>query len=263
MIEQVRLNEFAHRLYEAQKHQSPMIALTDQCPEISLDDAYQIQMKVVELKAQDGIKVIGKKIGLTNQAIREQIGVYEPDYATITSEGLYHDGGTLFMDRYIAPRIESEIAFILGSDLTIDMYPIKPSDIIQATYGIAPALEIVDSRIKDWKIKIQDTVSDAASYGGVVLGNKITKLDGLDLRVLGLAAYLNGELVQHGAGAAVMGNPINSLTWLANKCLSLGIELKKGEIILTGSFTPVFDIHENDHVHVIFDHLGEVSLNIR
>lgn len=263
MLEQIKMNEFAHMLYEAQKQRLPMIALTEQCPEITLDDAYQIQMKVIELKAQDGIKVIGKKIGLTNQAIREQIGVYEPDYATITSEGLYHDGGTLFMDNYIAPRIESEIAFILGSDLTIDMYPIKPCDIIQATYGIAPALEIVDSLIKNWKIKIQDTVSDSASYGGIVLGNKITKLDGLDLRVLGLAAYLNGELVQHGAGAAVMGNPINSLTWLANKCLSLGIELKKGEIILTGSFTPVFDIHENDHVHFIFDHLGEVSLNIR
>lgn len=263
MLESSMKKQLARELYEAQKNSVPMIAITDRYPDITLEEAYEIQLEVVELKKKDGIHIIGKKIGLTNKPIREQIGVFEPDYGIITSDGLLYDGDVLHMSNFIAPRIESEIAFILGEDITMDQYPVKPCDIIRATYGIAPALEVVDSRIKDWKIKIQDTVSDAASYAAIVLGNKITRLDGLDLRILGMSAYQNGELVQHGSSGAVMGNPINAVVWLANKLLSLGLELKKDEIILSGSFTPVFPIQAGDTVHVVFDHLGEVSLCIR
>lgn len=262
MLDQSMKNQLAQELYDAQKRRRPISPLTDRHPDITLDDAYTIQQQVVKLKEADGIHVIGKKIGLTNKPIQEQIGVFEPDYGMITSEGLLCDGATLPMKDYIAPRIESEIAFILGETITPRQCPIKPCDIYRATYGIAPALEIVDSRIKDWNIKIQDTVSDGASYAAIVLGNQITPLDGLDLRVLGMAAYLNGELVKHGAGASVMGNPVNSVTWLANKLLSLGLTLEKGEIILSGSFTPVLPIHAGDTVHVAFDHLGCVCLNV-
>lgn len=263
MLEKQLIKDLAKELYTSQKNRTPIDAISDRYPEITIEEAYEIQLEVVNLKEMDGLKVIGKKIGLTNKAIRDQIGVQEPDYGIITSEGLILDGETLYMDNFIAPRIESEIAFILSKDITKDMYPVKASDIISATYGIAPALEIVDSRIKDWKIRIQDTVSDAASYAAIVLGNRITKLDDLDLRLIGMAAYLNGELVQNGSSAAVMGNPINSMVWLANKLLSLGVEMKKGEIVLSGSLTPVFEIKKGDNVNVIFDHLGSVSLNIR
>lgn len=263
MLEKQILKNLAKELYSSQKNCAPIEAITDRYPEITIEEAYEIQLEVVKLKEADGLHVIGKKIGLTNKPIRDQIGVQEPDYGIITSDGLILDGETLYMDQFIAPRIESEIAFILDKDITKDMYPVKPTDIINATYGISPALEIVDSRVRDWKIKIQDTVSDAASYAAICLGNRITKLDSLDLRLIGMAAYLNGELVQHGSSAAVMGNPINSMVWLANKLLSLGVEMKKGEIILTGSLTPVFDIKKGDTVNVVFDHLGSVSLNIR
>lgn len=263
MLEKQVLKDLAKELYESQKDCRPIEAITDRYPEITIEEAYEVQLEVVKLKEEDGHHIIGKKIGLTNKAIRDQIGVQEPDYGIITSEGLILDGEALYIDQFIAPRIESEIAFILDKDITLDMYPVKATDIINATYGIAPALEIVDSRVKDWKIKIQDTVSDAASYAAICLGNRITKLDGLDLRLIGMAAYLNGELVKHGSSAAVLGNPINSMVWLANKLLSLGVEMKKGEIILTGSFTPVFDIKKGDNVNVLFDHLGSVSLNIR
>ncbi|HHT50706.1 MAG TPA: 2-keto-4-pentenoate hydratase [Eubacteriaceae bacterium] len=263
MLEKQIIKNLANELYTAQKTCTPIEAITDRYPQITIEEAYEVQLEVLKLKEADGIHVIGKKIGLTNKAIRDQIGVQEPDYGIITSEGLLLDGDFLYMDNFIAPRIETEIAFILSKDITKDIYPVKPTDIIEATYGIAPALEIVDSRVKDWKIKIQDTVSDAASYGAVVLGNRITKLKGLDLRLIGMAAYLNGELVQNGSSAAVMGNPINSMVWLANKLLNLGMEMKKGEIIISGSLTPVFDIKAGDTVNVIFDHLGSVSLAIR
>lgn len=261
-MEQAIIERLAAELYRAQIDRAPIEALTDRCPGITVEDAYQIQLRVVELKKADGQRVIGKKIGLTNKAIRDQIGVQEPDYGIITSDGLLTDGGTLDMNRFIAPRIEPEIAFILGKDLTADMLPIKPWDIIHATRGIAASLEIVDSRIRDWKIRIQDTVADAASYAAVVLSNRIFPLDGLDLRALGMSAYRNGEIVQTGSSGNVMGNPITSMTWLANKLLALGVELKAGEIVLSGSFTPVFDIHRGDAVSVVFDHLGEVSLRV-
>lgn len=263
MLEKEILKDLAKELYTSQKTRTPIEPISNRYPDITIEEAYEIQLEVVKLKEADGLHVIGKKIGLTNKPIRDQIGVQEPDYGIITSEGIILDGETLYMDHFIAPRIESEIAFILSKDITKEMYPVKPTDIIDATYGIAPALEIVDSRIKDWKIKIQDTVSDAASYAAIALGNRITKLDGLDLRLIGMAAYLNGELVQNGSSAAVMGNPINSMVWLANKLLSLGVEMKKGEIVLSGSLTPVFEIKNGDNVNVIFDHLGSVSLNIR
>lgn len=261
-MEQSIIDNLASEIYSAQMDLKPIEALTDRYPGITVEDAYKIQLRVVELKKAGGLHVIGKKIGLTNKAIRDQIGVQEPDYGIITSEGLLTDGGTLELDRFIAPRIESEITFILGEDLTLDMLPVKPWDIINATRGIAASLEIVDSRIKDWKIRIQDTVADSASYAAVVLSNRIVPLDGLDLRVLGMTAYRNGEVVQTGSSGNVMGNPINSVTWLANMLLSFGVELKAGEIILSGSFTPVFNISRGDSVNVVFDHLGEVSLRI-
>lgn len=256
------IKDCALEIYNAEKNCSPMGALTDRFSDITIEDAYKIQMAVVDLKLKDGEKIIGKKIGLTNKAIREQIGVHEPDYGIITSSGFVGDGGELDSTTLIAPRIEPEIAFVLKSDLTVDMYPVNNMDIINATLGICPALEVVDSRVKDWKIKIQDTISDSASYARIVLGNRITPLDGLDLRVIGMASYVNGELVTHGSSANVMGNPIEAVTWLTNKLLKYGVELKAGEIILSGSFTPVFSIKKGDSVLAIFDRLGEVSARV-
>lgn len=157
------LQQLAGELFHAHANRAPISALSDRYPDITVKDAYAVQLEVIRLKEAAGMRVIGKKIGLTNKAIREQVGVYEPDYGLITSEGLLVDGGGLELDKFIAPRIEPEIAFIMGKDLTADMAPLKPWDIYDATRGIAGALEIVDSRIKDWKFRIQDTVADLAS----------------------------------------------------------------------------------------------------
>lgn len=261
-MEYAIMKQLAKELYDAQKNCKPVTALSDRYPEITIAEAYAIQLEVVKLKEAAGLSVIGKKIGLTNQAIRDQIGVHEPDYGIITSEGVLMDGGVLAMDRFIAPRIEPEIAFVMGKDLPKSKAPFAPWDICQATRGIAAALEIVDSRVKDWKFRIQDTIADSASYGAIVLSNRICPLDGLDLRVLGMCAYKNGKPEQLGCSGNVMGNPINAVTWLANKLLDFGVELKAGDIVLSGSFTPVFEIKRGDAVHVVFDHLGEVSLRM-
>ncbi|MGI6654197.1 MAG: 2-keto-4-pentenoate hydratase [Christensenellales bacterium] len=263
MSQTKNLHELAVALYNAQKTKTPIPPLTDQRDDLTIEDAYEIQQEVVQMKLADGYKIIGKKIGLTSKEIRKQIGVFEPDYGIITSEGLLTDGGELYMSDFIAPRIESEIVFVLGKDITKDMYPVKASDIIDCTLGVAPALEIVDSRIQDWRIKIQDTISDAASYAAIVTGSRLTPLKDLDLDIIGMAAYKNGELVQASCSAAVMGNPINAIIWLVNKMLSYGLEFKKGELLLSGSLTPVFDMQAGDHIQVKFDRLGSVSLLIR
>lgn len=263
MSQSKNLHEYAVALYQAQLTKTPIAPLTEQCDSLTIQDAYAIAGQVVQMKLADGHHVIGKKVGLTSKEIRKQVGVFEPDYGVITSEGLLVDGGELHMDNFIAPRIEAEIAFVLGRDITPDMYPVKASDIIHCTLGVVPALEIVDSRIRDWKIKIQDTISDSASYAAIVMGSRITPLDDLDLDIIGMAAYKNGELVHASSSAAVMGNPINAMIWVVNKMLSLGLTFKKGEVVLSGSFTPVFDMQAGDHIFVKFDHLGTVSLLIR
>lgn len=261
MTQQI-IKDFAKELYEAELNAKPIEAISDRFPEITIELAYQIHQEVIKLKEQDGDYVIGKKIGLTNKAIQKQIGVFEPDFAMITSKGYIASGQSVKMSELIAPRIESELAFIFAKDLDPSMYPLTNMDILQSLRGVAAALEIVDSRVKDWKIKIFDTVSDSASYAKIVVSNKIIPIDGLDFDCIGMATYKNGELVTHGSSANVMGNPINSLTWLANKLLSLGLSIKKGEIVLSGAFTPVFPIQEGDTIYAKFDRVGEVLLKV-
>ena len=250
----------AEELYNAQINCVPVTALSDRYPDITIDDSYEIAMEVVNIKKAHGLSVIGKKIGLTNKAIRDQIGVHEPDYGIITSEGILTDGGVLEMERLIAPRAEPEIAFIMDRDITPDQFPLKPCDICYATRGIAAAIEIVDSRFIDWKIRIQDTIADAASYAAFVLSGRIVPIDSLDLSIIGMCAFKNGELVHASCSGNVMGNPLNSMTWLVNTLLSRGLSLKAGEVVLSGSFTPVFSIGAGDSIYIKFDHLGDISI---
>jgi len=254
--------KLAGELFEAWKTKKPVAPLTERYPDITVEEAYAIQLDFLRLKKESGCTEIGKKIGLTSEGIRKQMGVFEPDYSVITSDGLLTNGGVLQMDKFLAPRIECEIAFIMGKDFPTGKNPVTPWDVIQATAGISAAFEIVDSRFRDWKIKLPDTVADLASYGALVLDNRIVPLDGLDLRVLGMCAMKNGVLVQNGASGSVMGNPVHAVCWLANKLRGYGIELKAGDVVLSGAFAPVIEVAKGDVVTAIFDHLGEVSLRV-
>lgn len=261
MFDKNLIDKLAKELIVAEDTCTTIERFSVRYPEITIEDAYKIQDRVIELKLERGEKIIGKKIGLTSKGIREQIGVFEPDYGTLTDRGLIYGKEEIDLSTLIDPKIEAEIVFVLKEDLKGPV--VTPWDVIRATEGIMPALEIVDTRFNSWNFKIYDTISDSASYARIVVGDKMTKLDDLDLSVVGMASYKNGELINTASGAAVMGNPINSVVWLANKMIEFGNYLKKGEIVLSGSFTPVFPIKPGDHVNVIFDRIGSVTLTAK
>lgn len=249
----------AKELYEAEKNAKPIEkSITDRYPDMTLQDAYSIQLELIDLKQQNGEVIIGKKIGFTSEKLRKQFNVTEPDYGILTNAGTFMENTPISMSTLIEPRIEGEIAFVLKEDLKGPNVTIV--DVYNATKGIIPCIEVVDSRMKNWNMKLLDSISDNASNAKIVLGTKMESLDKFDLKHMGLVVTKNGYVMETAAGAAVFGHPAYSVAWLANKLSEFGIYLKKGEIILSGSFTPVFDVKANDYVEATFDGLGSVSV---
>lgn len=250
--------EAARRLYRAELERRPIGPLTDSYPDLGLDEAYRIQLALIELKKANGAKVIGKKAGLTSRPMQRMMGVGEPDFGHLLDTMVVADGGTIRRDELIQPRVEAEIAFVLKSDLSgpgITMY-----DVLAATSFVAPALEIIDSRIEDWRIKIADTVADNASSGRLVLGSQRLSPRDLDLRLVGMVLERNGEVAATGAGAAVLGHPAQAVAWLANKLAEFGFKLEAGELILPGALSAAMPVESGDMVTATFDRLGSVSV---
>lgn len=189
--------------------------------------------------------------------MQKLLGVHEPDYGHIFNRMMAPDGGPLSFSKLIQPRIEGEIAFILQRDLRGP--GVTLASVLRATRGVMASIEVIDSRIKDWKIKIQDTVADNASSARVILGGRIAPPDNLDLRCIGMILEKNGEIIATGAGAAVMGNPAQSVAWLANKLSEFGISLNAGEIIMSGSLTAAIKVAPGDVIKATFDRLGTVT----
>jgi len=256
-LNETELSDAAQKLMAACKDQKPIDPFTETCPEITVEEAYRIQLITVEARLGEGRKVVGKKIGLTSPAMQEMFNVDEPDYGHLFDDMLVNQGEELSTSRLLQPRIEGEIAFVLERDLTGP--GITPADVIRATAGVTAALEIIDSRIRDWKIKIQDTVADNASSGAFVLGSKFVPLPGLDLRSVGFVMTKNGQLAATGAGAAVLGNPVQSVAWLANKMGEYDISLKAGEVILSGSAVAAVPVKAGDSIHLTVDRIGNVG----
>jgi 2-keto-4-pentenoate hydratase len=222
-----------------------------------VDEAYRIQLITVEAQLSEGRKVVGKKIGLTSPAMQQMFNVNEPDYGHLFDNMLAYQGAEVSASRLLQPRIEGEIAFVMERDL---MGPgVTPADVIRSTAGVTAALEIIDSRIRDWKIKIQDTVADNASSGAFVLGSKLVPLTDLDLRCVGFVMTKNGQLAATGAGAAVLGSPVQSVAWLANKMGEYEISLKAGEVILSGAAAAAVPVQAGDSIHLTVDRIGDVA----
>lgn len=256
-MNQELVNKLARELYDAELSRIPVAPLTERYPDITNEEAYQVQIAGMNMRLQDGQVVVGKKIGLTSKAMQNALGVFEPDYGYITDAMMALEGEALSLSTLLAPKVEPELAFILKSDLKGPGVTI--SDVFGATAGVMPAIEVIDSRVKDWKIKIQDTIADGASIGRIILSGKMTPVTEFDLRYLGLVLEKNGEIFATAAGAAVLAHPANAVVWLANKLAHYGQYLKAGDIVMSGSFTSACPVTVGDNVTAVFDKLGSVS----
>ncbi|MEM3550620.1 MAG: 2-keto-4-pentenoate hydratase [Candidatus Bathyarchaeia archaeon] len=257
-IDENKIEEIAKQLLEAEDKRKPIDPITDKNPKITIEDAYKIQLRIVDFKKQRGQIIVGKKIGLTSKGIQNLLGVNEPDYGHILNKMVIYEGEPLSLSQLIQPKVEAEIAFLLKKDLNGP--GVTVADVLDATKGVMPAIEVIDSRIRDWKIKIHDTVADNASGARILLAGRIMPIEEIDLRYIGMVLEKNGEVVATGAGAAVLGNPVQAVAWLANKLYEFDITLKSGEIIMSGSFTAAVPVSSNDVIKATFDHLGPVTL---
>ena len=251
--------DLAAALYEARRTRTPIPPLTDSYPDMTAEDAYAVQEKFIGLLLADGGRVVGWKLGLTSRPMQELLGVYQPDYAPIVSSMVYEDGVSLDLTDYIQPRVEAEIA--LSLDAPLKGPNVTPSEAATAVSGVSAAIEMVDSRIMDWKIKFADTVSDLASCGAIVTGRRVPP--DFDLRLCGMVIVKNGDTVATGAGGAALGDPLNALAWLANALSPYNAALEPGQIIMTGALHAAFPVAAGDHVVAEFDRLGSVNMHFK
>lgn len=254
------MNQLVDHLCLAEKNRQGVEPLTKLVPDIRVEDAYQVQLLIIQRKVESGQKIVGKKIGLTSLAMQQLLGVDQPDYGHLLDGMTIKNGETLSLGQVIQPKVEAEIAFVLKKDL-IGPY-VTAEDVMLATDYIVPSLEIVDSRIENWKIKLEDTVADNASSSHFVLGGSPTRVDAFDLKKIGATLMKNGEVMNKGVGADVLGDPAICVAWLANKLHEFGITLKAGEVILSGALSAAVTVQPGDHVQAVFDHIGEVSVRV-
>ena len=257
-MEQTTIVQLGDELYEALRNCRTVAPLTERHPDITIDNAYHIQQQLLKRRIEQGAHVVGKKIGVTSAAVMNMLNVHQPDFGYLLDTMIYNEGEAIAANTLIQPKAEGEIAFILKHDL---IGPgISNADVLRATECVMPCFEIVDSRIKDWKIKIQDTVADNASCGVLVLGDHAVDPRKVDLLTCGMVLEKNGEVVATGAGAAALGSPVNAVAWLANTLGRLGIPLKAGEVILSGSLAAMFSVKAGDNLRVTIGGIGGCSV---
>jgi 2-keto-4-pentenoate hydratase len=250
--------QHAERLLEAHAARRPIAPLTEQDPQLTLADAYAIQSAVIDAQVRDGARVVGRKVGLTSKPMQEMLGVDEPDFGVLLDGMAVEDGGVVALDRLLQPRAEAEIAFLMQAD--VEGPNATAASVIPAIAGALPAIEIIDSRVADWKIRLVDTVADNASSGMFVLGAQLTPLAGLDLRLEGMALWQDDRLVDTGAGAAVLGNPLHCVAWLANTLSAYGTGLRAGDVVLAGALHRAIPIRGDEVLRAEFTRLGAVSV---
>ncbi|PXY23236.1 2-keto-4-pentenoate hydratase [Prauserella sp. PE36] len=247
----------AASLLTAYQTGKPIDPLSDTYPHATVSDAYRMQLEQVRAWTQRGEVVVGHKVGLVSAAIRRQMRVAEPDYGHLTSRMIHPEHEPIPSAAFLQPRVEPELAFVLKAPLRGPHVTV--ADAARAVEFVLPALEIVDSRIADWRITIVDTIADNASSGGFVLGSTPVRLDDADLRLAGCVLTVNGAVAETGAGAAVLGSPLNALAWLANTLAPMGIALEPGHIVLSGSMTRTVPIAAGDCVVAAINGFGSVT----
>ena len=247
----------ADRLWQAEVECLPVAPLTDEWAQLTAEDAYAIQGHNVERRVTAGAVVRGHKIGLTSRAMQRLLGVDEPDFGVLLDDMFIEEGDEVPFDALVQPRVEAEMAFILDRDLTGP--GVTTVHALRAIAGVLPAIEVVDSRIADWRIALADTVADNASSGRVVLGGRLTPVTALDLRLAGVLFFRNGVAIESGAGAAALGNPARCVAWLANTLGRLGSGLRRDDVVLSGALHRMVPVRPGDVFRARFAHLGAVT----
>ena len=235
-----------------------MVQLTTTYPNITIEDAYAVQSEVIATKLAAGRRVVGHKIGLTSKAMQAASGVNEPDYGVLLDDMFHSDGATLQARRYIVPRIEVELAFVLGRRLQgpgVTLF-----DVLRATEYVTPALELIDGR-SHYPRRIQDNIADNAASGGVIVGGRTRRPLDVDLRWVAAIMAKNRVVEESGVAAAVLGHPAMGIVWLANKLAAFGVALEAGHFVLAGSFTRPVAVKQGDTVHVDYGALGSIAVH--
>lgn len=226
---------------------------------MTVEDAYAVQSLQVQRWIAQGASVKGHKVGLTARAMQKMLGVDQPDYGQLLDTMFVASGERIVATRFLQPRVEPEIAFVLGRDLQGP--GVTPVDVVRATDFVVASLELIDSRIRDWKITLPDTIADNASSGAVVLASRPVLLGSVDLRLAGCNLHRNGALVATGAGGAVLGDPARAVAWLANVRAATGEVLRAGDVVIPGSCTAAVPVSPGDSIRAEFAGIGTVHVS--
>jgi 2-keto-4-pentenoate hydratase len=264
MLSDAVRRDAADALAVAERDRSPIPPLRETWPDLDVVDAYEIQLLNIRRRLDAGATVNGHKVGLSSKAMQEMMGVDEPDYGHLLADmelphNVNGEDRAVPAGRYCYPRVEVEVGFILGADLPGE--GCTEQDVIGATEAVAPAIELIDSRILDWDIRIGDTIADNASSAGYVLGPDRVKPTDIDLKTIEARLHRNREQVAEGRSDAVLGDPLVAVAWLARKVASFGVTLEAGNVILPGSVHRAVDVRPGDDFEATFDGLGAVRLS--
>jgi 2-keto-4-pentenoate hydratase len=260
MLTEERRREAADRLWAAELERLPIAPLIETYPGIDVVDAYEIQLLNIRRRLAAGGEVKGHKVGLSSKAMQEMMGVDEPDYGHLLADMELSEDEPVLAGAYCRPRVEVEVGFVLGADLPGE--ECTEADVLAATERVVPAIELIDSRIADWRIKLADTIADNASSAGYVIGAGRAPA-GLDLTAIDATLYRGGETVVSGRSDAVLGDPVIAVAWLARKVASFGVRLRAGNVVLPGSCTRAIDVAAGETYTADFAGLGSVSLTFK
>lgn len=252
------ITKAAKQLRDAENGCFQIEKLTETCPGMSAADAYAVQLENVRLRKERGEKVIGMKIGLTSNAMQDLLGVNEPDYGHLFENMLLLERDTCSMSGLIQPKVEGELSFCLNK--TLKGPGVTVADVYEAAAWVTPSIEVVDSRIKDWKITLADTIADNGSSARFMLGGRMCRIENIDMRLTGMTLEKNGELISSGTTAEVWGSPAAAVAWLANKLGEHGTALEAGSIVMSGAVTAAVPAEAGDVFTVSFQGLGSVTI---
>ena len=251
--------DVARALATAERDQAPVPPLRDTWPDLDVVDSYTIQLLNIHDRLRAGATVRGHKVGLSSKAMQDMMSVDEPDYGHLLSDMEVFSDTPVSVGRYCMPRVEMEVAFVLGR--TLPGEGCTEDDVLASTDHVTASIELIDSRIDDWNIKIMDTIADNASSAGFVLGAARVDPGSVDLTGIEATLLCNGEEVAAGRSDAVLGNPVTAVAWLARKVASFGVTLEAGHVILPGSVHRAIDAHAGDDFEAVFTDLGSVKLS--